>query len=140
MFAVLLLVLVCVSTASASLLPHREIPACERAVPQFDEVAIAARLGDTEPCFGRYASTEMLMRPRMARGVVDANFHGKSELPNGRDQLEHIDDPTNDLQVDYAYDANGNREQRIVRQNNIVTSQVDYTFDARDRLIQAQPN
>ncbi len=80
------------------------------------------------------------MRPRMARGVVDANFHGKSELPNGRDQLEHIDDPTNDLQVDYAYDANGNREQRIVRQNNIVTSQVDYTFDARDRLIQAQPN
>ena len=118
MFAVLLLVLVYVSTASASLLPHREVPACERAAPQFDEFAFDMRLRDAIPRLGRCASTEMLMRPRMARGVVDANFHGKSELPNGRDQLEHIDDPTNDLQVDYAYDANGNREQRIVRQNN----------------------
>ncbi|MBK7144299.1 MAG: RHS domain-containing protein [Xanthomonadales bacterium] len=64
----------------------------------------------------------------------------KTYTYNERDQLERITDPANDLQIDYAYDDNGNREQRIVRQNGVVTSQVDYTFDARDRLIQAQPN
>ncbi|MBK7144295.1 MAG: RHS repeat-associated core domain-containing protein [Xanthomonadales bacterium] len=73
----------------------------------------------------------------LATNTLRAN---KTYTYNERDQLERITDPANDLQIDYAYDDNGNREQRIVRQNGVVTSQVDYTFDARDRLIQAQPN
>jgi RHS repeat-associated protein len=73
----------------------------------------------------------------LATNTVISN---KTYSYNNRDQLERIDDPPNDLQVDYAYDDNGNREQRIVRTNGVITSQVDYTFDARDRLIQAQPN
>ena len=73
----------------------------------------------------------------LATNTLRAN---KTYTYNARDQLERITDPANDLQIDYAYDDNGNREQRIVRQNGVVTSQVDYTFDARDRLIQAQPN
>ncbi|MBK7144287.1 MAG: RHS repeat protein [Xanthomonadales bacterium] len=73
----------------------------------------------------------------LATNTVRAN---KTYTYNERDQLERITDPANDLQIDYAYDDNGNREQRIVRQNGVITSQVDYTFDARDRLIQAQPN
>ncbi|MBI2398938.1 MAG: hypothetical protein HYV17_14210 [Xanthomonadales bacterium] len=73
----------------------------------------------------------------LATNTVRAN---KTYTYNERDQLERITDPANDLQIDYAYDDNGNREQRIVRQNGVVTSQVDYSFDARDRLIQAQPN
>ncbi len=64
----------------------------------------------------------------------------KTYTYNERDQLERITDPANDLQVDYAYDGNGNRTRREVRSANVLTSQVTYTFDARDRLIQAQPN
>ncbi|MBK7144283.1 MAG: RHS repeat protein [Xanthomonadales bacterium] len=64
----------------------------------------------------------------------------KTYTYNDRDQLERITDPANDLQIDYAYDDNGNRTRREVRSANVITSQVTYTFDARDRLIQAQPN
>ncbi|MBP9154718.1 MAG: RHS domain-containing protein [Xanthomonadales bacterium] len=142
LFAVLLLVLVCVSTASASLLPHREVPACERAAPQLDEFAIAARLGDTEPCFGRYASTEMLMRPRMARGVVDANFHGESEPPNGRDRLIQAQpNAPNEAIVEYQYDADDRRIARIAtpRINGVPQAPITtlYVFDNSTLLHEA---
>ncbi len=142
MFAVLLLVLVFVSTASASLLPHREIPACERAAPQLDEFAIAACLGDTEPCFGRCASTEMLMRPRMARGVVDADLHGKSEPPNGRDRLIQAQpNAPNEAIVEYQYDADDRRIARIEtpRINGVPQAPITtlYVFDNSTLLHEA---
>ncbi|MDZ4818201.1 MAG: RHS repeat-associated core domain-containing protein, partial [Planctomycetota bacterium] len=60
---------------------------------------------------------------------------------SARDQLELMSDAVNQLTVAYGYDDNGNRTLRTVtRQNPPSSETVTYIFDARDRMIKAQPN
>ncbi|MBK6434593.1 MAG: glycohydrolase toxin TNT-related protein [Rhodanobacteraceae bacterium] len=100
------------------------------------------RLRDAIPRLGRCASTEMLMRPRMARGVVDANLHGKSEPPNGRDRLIQAQpNAPNEAIVEYQYDADDRRIARIEtpRINGVPQAPITtlYVFDNSTLLHEA---
>ncbi|MGD9584544.1 MAG: RHS repeat domain-containing protein [Lysobacterales bacterium] len=64
----------------------------------------------------------------------------KSYVYSDRDQLLMMTDTVNQLTVEYAYDANGNRTQRTVTRQGQPPETTTYTFDARDRLTGVQPN
>jgi len=60
---------------------------------------------------------------------------------SARDQLQLMTDSVNQLTVAYGYDGNGNRTSRTVTQQSPPSTQTTtYVFDARDRMIKAQPN
>ena len=51
-----------------------------------------------------------------------------------------MQDTVNALEVTYTYDDTGNRTARTVTRTGHPPQTVTYTFDARDRMIGAQPN
>ncbi len=71
---------------------------------------------------------------------ADTVTSSKTYTYSARDQLETMTNPVNQLTVAYDYDQNGNRTRRTVTKQGQPPQTTTYTFDARDRMIKAEPN
>ena len=74
---------------------------------------------------------------RLSDQTITSN---KTYAYSARDQLELMTDSVHQLTVAYGYDQNGNRTTRTVTKQGQPAQTTTYTFDARDRMIGAQPN
>ena len=74
---------------------------------------------------------------RLSDQTITSN---KTYAYSARDQLELMTDAVNLLSVAYGYDQNGNLTTRTVTKQGQPAQTTTYTFDARDRMIGAQPN